>query len=399
MSQPEIQHIPLSQIKVIPELQMRAEDVDWAFVETLAESIKDGAQLPPIHLFVTDDPVDPAYYIGNGNHRYHGHVVAELEEINAIVEPGGYEAAFKHALGANAEQNAKPRTRKDIRKAVIAAIEELIFNVGTGQRATQQEIAELCKCTQKTVSNIFRELTSTEVKPPKEEEQLNFFDHLNADFGIIPETFKDLLARPYWVDEQYSAKERLQGMALHRRAGVVYKDGTPKSSSDLTNTDLTKVLASFWQYTCLPANQLEAQLRQTGAYQDSIMGRYSCHQVIDLIREIAPGEISEAGQDAWLDGIFHQQTGGRRLGGPNPKTGTADQWHNVFLSCCYRYDQVMRRLLGKPGVRYDTKRYWPHNHQANLELLQAEGVLVTPPTMGFVSRPDPAYAPREGQPF
>ena len=162
-------------------------------------------------------------------------------------------------------------------------------------------------------------------------------------------------------------------MDIHRRMGVTHKDGTPKSSTELTNADLTRVLAGFWSITCLPESRVAAQLRQTHAHQAAMMGRWSCEQIFVLIREIAPEEVSEDGLDAYLDGMFYNLNGGRHLGGLNPVTGTTDQWHKVMLASCYRYDQIVRRLLGEKGKRYGV-RYWPHNHRRNLAELEAEEV-------------------------
>lgn len=214
MSDHTIQQIPLDAIVIDSRLQMREEEIDWAFAETLKESLleDDTLQMTPIILFVDEGG---SYYPGDGHHRIHGHLMAERKTIAAIVHEGGYEAAFKHALGANANQNAKPRTRADIRKAVIAAIKELILGRPKAEAITQQEVAELCKCNQATVSRIYKELTGKTKKTktkPEESEQLTFFDALNEDFAVIPETFADILGRPYWIDEKYPVKERLDGI-------------------------------------------------------------------------------------------------------------------------------------------------------------------------------------------
>jgi hypothetical protein len=172
-------------------------------------------------------------------------------------------------------------------------------------------------------------------------------------------------------------------MDIHRRMGVTHKDGTPKSSTELTNAELTRVLAGFWSITCLPENLLAAQLRQTHAHQAAIMGRWSCEQIFLLIREIAPDEARGESLGAYIDGMFYNLNGGRHLGGLNPATGNADQWHKVMLASCYRYDQIVRRLLGEQGNRHGV-RYWPHNHRRILADLQEAGVIDRPE--------EPAYA-------
>ncbi|MBC2592661.1 hypothetical protein H5P28_00145 [Ruficoccus amylovorans] len=166
-------------------------------------------------------------------------------------------------------------------------------------------------------------------------------------------------------------------MGIHRRMGILNKDGDPKSSVELTNAELTRVLAAFWCYTTLPENKVMAMLRQTQASQVAIMGRWPCEQIFLLIHEIDPEEIEKEGIPKYVEGMFYQINGGCYLGGANPATGNAEQWHKVMLASCYRYDQVVRRLLGEQGNRHGV-RYWPHNHQRILADLQEAGVIDRP---------------------
>lgn len=219
MSHDTIQQIPLDAIIIDPRLQMREEEIDWAFADTLKDALEEDAelQMEPVILFleVVLGGGGVRYYIGDGHHRVQGHGMAERKTIAAIVHPGGYDAAFKYALGANAEQKAKPRTRADIRKAVTIAIEQLILGRTKADAATQQEVADLCKCSQKTVSNVYKLLTN--LKTPKEKpepKQLDFLEELSGDWSDIPESIKGLLERPYWIDESIPIQKRLQGADL-----------------------------------------------------------------------------------------------------------------------------------------------------------------------------------------
>lgn len=175
--------IELTGIIIDPNLQMRHKH-DPDFVDTLAELLEDAdKELDPVILFAAGTDDDMSYRIGDGNHRVAAYHLAKRKRIPAIVHDGGYEAALKYALGANADQRSKPRTRKDLRKAVLAALEKYYFNCSVYDRLTQAEIAEICRTSQMTVSRIIRELEGKDKKPEaKAPEQLDFWEQLTGEF-------------------------------------------------------------------------------------------------------------------------------------------------------------------------------------------------------------------------
>jgi uncharacterized ParB-like nuclease family protein len=104
--------IPLDQIKTDGGTQARAalnEDV----VAEYAESIKGGADLPPVVVFQDGK----RYWLADGFHRFHAHRKALAESITADVRVGTKRDAILHSVGANAAHGLR-RTNADKRCAV-----------------------------------------------------------------------------------------------------------------------------------------------------------------------------------------------------------------------------------------------------------------------------------------
>lgn len=75
---------------------------------------------PDVELFEDDD--GEVYYVGDGFHRIEGAIAAGWLDVPALVRPGGEEAAFERALGANADHGLR-RTMDDRRHAIELAFE------------------------------------------------------------------------------------------------------------------------------------------------------------------------------------------------------------------------------------------------------------------------------------
>lgn len=140
-------------------------------------------------------------------------------------------------------------------------------------------------------------------------------------------------------------------------------NGQDKSSKALSNAQLSAVLAAFWAWS--HPGDLMRQLRQDPDRQASIMGRHACHEVYRLIEDIDADAVPNP-LDPYLAGIFRNVNKG---GSTDPDYGTADEWHKVFLACCYRYDQLARAALNLKGKKH--ARLWPNYHQRNLDLIDA----------------------------
>ena len=219
--------VSVSDIEYDTSLQMRADDVDAEFAATLADHIREGAELPPCRLF--RDEATGRYFIGDGWHRVAAYRIACGDKctILAVVSPGGRAAAFAWAVGANADQQAKPRTRRDLRKAVIAAIREYMLGPSAAKNthcvfenckkpATQAQIAELCHTTQQTVSRILKELTASQQaavaaapEAPQRPVQQTFFDILERSFVGVMNHWSDVVDNPRWADPAIPVADKL----------------------------------------------------------------------------------------------------------------------------------------------------------------------------------------------
>ena len=103
-----------------------------------------------------------------------------------------------------------------------------------------------------------------------------------AEWGKTRKALRDYGRTPAEAD----AKRK----ELHTEAGAVKKDGTPKSSLELTNPELTNILGLFWVWS-YPAD-LERQLRQIGQKWE--------HYAAGLLEAC---EVESHGRAAYLDAI------------------------------------------------------------------------------------------------
>ena len=110
--------VRLDAIELDVSIQCRAS-IDTAVVNEYAEAMTGGATFPPIMLLGDGGK----HYIGDGWHRVMASQQIKALSIAATVEPGGRDAALRHALGANALHGHR-RTNADKRRAVEIAIHE-----------------------------------------------------------------------------------------------------------------------------------------------------------------------------------------------------------------------------------------------------------------------------------
>lgn len=193
----EVKLVPVKDIQYDPDLNMRSGRLDDDFAGTLADVLmeRETADLEPVILFAEDGPRGRTfYYIGDGNHRYISYRLAKRDRIPAKVYGGGREAAWRCALGANADQTSKPRTRKDLRRAVLEALNRLWFGADVRTRPSQQDIAKLCRTSQQTVSNILKleeERRNPQPGPVARDaqpgEQMDFWEKIRCDYSQVVE--------------------------------------------------------------------------------------------------------------------------------------------------------------------------------------------------------------------
>ncbi len=113
-----IRRVALEEIDIYSGTQTRLSTNDEA-VSSYAESMKLGAEFPPIALYFDGS----RYYLADGFHRYLAAKRNEERDIVAEVREGSRTDALVCALGANAT-NGLYRTNADKRHAVEIAMEE-----------------------------------------------------------------------------------------------------------------------------------------------------------------------------------------------------------------------------------------------------------------------------------
>lgn len=104
---------------MLDDLNQSRVGTDAEVVEQYAEAWREGAEFPPVDLFSEDGQL---YYVGDGHHRAHGAVVAQLESIAAVVHSGDQRAAAIFACSAN-KTHGLYRSNADKRNAVARMLE------------------------------------------------------------------------------------------------------------------------------------------------------------------------------------------------------------------------------------------------------------------------------------
>lgn len=195
----DVQSVPLGLIINDPALQTRVTS-DPDQIDNLKTALEAGEPVPPVVLFA--EPVGGGvegvnYYIGDGWHRYFGHLELKRHTIWAEVHEGGRAEALRYALGANAAHGLR-RTNADKRKAVTLALKEY-------PKLSNRAISEICKVTHTYVNNVRSEVetvsTSRTGKDGKQyptrsggtPEQTDFFKLLHDEHDAFAKQGKKLM--------------------------------------------------------------------------------------------------------------------------------------------------------------------------------------------------------------
>lgn len=147
---PEVLEVRLDLIRRDGGTQPRAV-IDPAVVEEYAQSISDGAILPPPVVFC-EDGCKP-YWLADGFHRVGSYELLGSTHIRCEVRQGGRRDAILYAAGANADHGLR-RTRADRRRAV-----ETLLRDEEWSRKTDRWIADSCGVSPTTVGTIRAELS------------------------------------------------------------------------------------------------------------------------------------------------------------------------------------------------------------------------------------------------
>lgn len=142
-----IQNIKIAQIRTDGGTQPRAA-LNEATVAEYAESITEGAKMPPISVY--HDGAD--YWLADGFHRFHAHRKIGASDINAEVHQGTKRDAILHSVGANAAHGLR-RTNEDKRKAVLTLLEDSEWS-----QWSDREISRQCGVGNKFVGDVRRSI-------------------------------------------------------------------------------------------------------------------------------------------------------------------------------------------------------------------------------------------------
>lgn len=115
-------------------------------VEEYQSDIEAGADMPPVVVFA--EKGSSRHIMADGFHRLLAHVNADIEEIAVDVHVGGMHEALMFALSANG-QNGLRRNNADKINAVKMALKDPEIS-----QMTQQEIADICGVSRKTVQRV-----------------------------------------------------------------------------------------------------------------------------------------------------------------------------------------------------------------------------------------------------
>ncbi|MCH8135693.1 MAG: hypothetical protein IIB77_06925 [Proteobacteria bacterium] len=140
MERGEIRELPVVEIVVRDDLQLRAGGTDKGLVAEYAEAMQDGKVFLPITVFGEKGQ----YFLADGFKTLAATLKVGGATIGCCIRPGGHEDALEHALGAN-DTHGQRRTAADKHHVVTVALK----NSKWGQW-NNREIGRLCN-----VSDIF----------------------------------------------------------------------------------------------------------------------------------------------------------------------------------------------------------------------------------------------------
>lgn len=146
--------LALDRIKTDGGTQSRAE-VNPAVVEDYAQTIRDGADFPPVTVFHDGKH----YWLADGFHRVAAYRAAGALEIAADIRQGDKREAILFSVGANAAHGLR-RTNDDKRRAVM-----VLLNDAEWSKWSDREIARRCGVSHNFVSSLRPSLSSDDSEP------------------------------------------------------------------------------------------------------------------------------------------------------------------------------------------------------------------------------------------
>lgn len=129
----------VNEIKINGGTQTRAK-LDKQTILDYAQALENGASFPKVIVF--NDGQE--YWLADGFHRYHAHIKAGFDTIDAEIKQGTRRDAVLYSVGANSEHGLR-RTNEDKRRAVVTMLQDSEWS-----NWSDREIARQCN-----VSNVF----------------------------------------------------------------------------------------------------------------------------------------------------------------------------------------------------------------------------------------------------
>lgn len=137
--------IAIDNIEATAATQVRVR-LDRSTIEEYQEAIEAGAELPALLVF--HEPNSERYILADGFHRLYAMVNLGWDKVVCEVREGRMVDALIEALGAN-DTHGLRRTNADKRHAVEMALKDPELSTRTAQ-----EIADICRVTDRTVRRI-----------------------------------------------------------------------------------------------------------------------------------------------------------------------------------------------------------------------------------------------------
>lgn len=262
--------IPIDQIIQDDDLQMREGGLDWNHVDDLKHRVEAKDPKLCVVLFCdvhhheggrdapSIDSPKAKFWIGDGNHTIAAHRALKRAYVSAEVRPGGRAAALAFALSANAEQVTKPRTRKDVRRAVEIALENFyVYSLSKfdklpkDERKTFQEIADLCKTTKQTVSNVAKSLEAEAAKsePSSEAEssdansslpvQQEFYELFNEEFNPVFQRVEQFIGGSRSLIGEHDREDKIDALQKAKAQIVEQFDTQIEALKKQDNTEVS----------------------------------------------------------------------------------------------------------------------------------------------------------------
>lgn len=117
----EFPQLPIDQIHLDADMQMRADGLNEEHVEDLCEALRSRVTLPRLQIRL----VEGKYFLTDGFHTYEAHKREGKKKVYCEVRPGTREDAVIDAAGANQQHHGLKRSNKDKRRAVSKVL--LVF--------------------------------------------------------------------------------------------------------------------------------------------------------------------------------------------------------------------------------------------------------------------------------